>query len=56
MTTNKYWVFLEELRRSGKTNMFGATPYLQLEFGLSQKEANEILLNWMENYNPEDYE
>lgn len=55
-TENKYWIYLEKLRRSGATNMFGAAPYLQNEFGLSQREARAILSEWMTNYNPEDYE
>lgn len=55
-TTNKYWIYLENLRRSGVTNMFGATPYLQAEFVLSKQEAMAILSDWMKNYNPEDYE
>jgi len=25
----EYYVYLEELRQSGETNMFGATPYLR---------------------------
>ena len=53
---NVYWEFLENLRRSGETNMFGATPYLQAQFGLSHRDAMEILADWMNNYNPEDYE
>lgn len=56
MTDNKYWIYLEELRRSGIVNMFGAIPYLMAEFGLSNREAMEILLDWMKNYNPDDYE
>ena len=55
-TTNVYWVYLEKLRRSGVTNMFGAAPYLQAEFGLSKVEAREILSSWMNNYNRDDYE
>lgn len=50
------WVYLEKLRRSGVTNMFGATPYLMEEFGMSEKEATKALANWMKNYNPDDYE
>ena len=30
--------------------MYGATPFLVEEFGLSSQEANKILLSWMENY------
>ena len=55
-TTNRYWIFLEDLRRSGVTNMFGAVPYLMRAFdGLTEKKAKEILKDWMKNYNREDY-
>lgn len=54
-TTNVYWIYLEQLRRSGVTNMFGASPYLVEEFGLSRNEARTILTDWMNNYNPDDY-
>ena len=52
----KYWVFLENLRRSGETNMFSAAPYLAKEFGLAEKEANAILIDWMKHYNSKDYQ
>ena len=55
-TTNKYWIYLENLRRSGEINMFGARPYLEAAFGLSKQEAIKILADWMRNYNPDDYE
>ena len=55
-TTNEYWIYLENLRKSGVTNMFGATPYLMEEFDLDRKEASKILSDWMHNYNPDDYE
>ena len=55
-TTNKYWIYLENLRKSGVTNMFGATPYLMEEFDLDKKEATKILSDWMHNYNTDDYE
>lgn len=55
-TKNIYWIYLEWLRRTGVTNMFGASPYLQNEFGLNDKDAKQILLEWMNNYNSEDYE
>lgn len=50
----KHKVYLEKLRRSGATNMFGATPYLQSEFGLGKEEARSILSEWMSSYDPED--
>ena len=46
----EYYVYLEELRQSGETNMFGASPYLQSEFGLGRREAIKVLSNWRENY------
>ena len=55
-TTNKYWIYLENLRRSGITNMYGASPYLAAAFGLDEREARKILVDWMQNYNREDYE
>lgn len=55
MTDNKYWIFLENLRRSGETNMFGAAPYLEQAFGISEKESHKILAEWMNNYDPNDY-
>lgn len=47
-------IFLEQLRRSGTTNMFGATPYLEDEFDLPKATARHILCEWMESYNPTD--
>lgn len=55
-TTNKYWLFLEQLRRSGVTNMYGAVPYLVTAFDeLSYDKAKDILADWMRNYNRDDY-
>ena len=55
MTTNKYWIYLENLRRSGRTNMFGSASYLRDEFDLTDNEAVAIVSDWMEHYNPDDY-
>lgn len=46
----KYSDFLVALRDSGVTNMFGAAPYLQAEFGLDKREAREVLANWMRSF------
>ena len=45
-----YFAFLDELKESGVTNMFGAVPYLMDEFILDKDEALDILGKWMENY------
>lgn len=51
----QYWNYLETLRRSGITNMYGAIPYLMKEFKIEYSEAKDILRSWMQNYNPDDY-
>ena len=45
-----YYVYLEELRRSGRTNMWGAGEFLQVEMGMSRDLAKDVLLNWMKHY------
>lgn len=45
-----YYLYLEDLRCLGVINMYGATPYLQAEFGLTEEFARKILINWMHNY------
>lgn len=42
--------FLDELRNSGETNMFGARPYIVEMFNCSQDQATTLLSNWMKNY------
>lgn len=46
----EYYEYLEDLRQSGITNMFGAAPYLQDHYGLDRREAEVVLLSWMKNY------
>tara|TARA_R100000458_G_C8247999_1_gene225487 strand:+ start:305 stop:490 length:186 start_codon:yes stop_codon:yes gene_type:complete len=46
--------YLDDLRESGVTNMFGAGSYLQDEFGITKYDANRILMTWMENFGKED--
>lgn len=48
-----YMDYLYSLRRSGVTNMFGATPYLQNEFDLNKQTAKKVLVYWMENFDEE---
>jgi hypothetical protein len=46
----EYYEYLDLLRETGATNMFGAGPYLQEAFGLSRYEAKDVVLSWMESY------
>ena len=50
-SNDEYFAYLDDLRESGVTNMFGASPYLQEEFGLDRYEARDILLQWMQSFN-----
>ena len=45
-----YFEYLDELRISGVTNMYGAGAYLEKDFGLSKREARTILTKWMETF------
>lgn len=50
----KYFDYLERLRQSGETNMYGAAPYLQSEFPelrYDRNKAGEILLAWIRTFN-----
>jgi len=46
----EYFEYLDLLKESGETNMFGAANYLEDEFGLKKSEARQILLEWMKSY------
>lgn len=48
--TEEHKKFLEELRDSGVTNMYGAGSYLSEEFDLTDKEAGEYLIFWMKSF------
>lgn len=45
--------FLNRLRESGETNMFGASQPLAAMFDLRPREASKILLEWMSWVNEE---
>ena len=48
---NEHLEYLNELRESGETNMFGARPYLMREFpDLGGQEAGKILSYWMSTF------
>jgi hypothetical protein len=42
--------YLDELRESGATNMFGAGPYLASEFSMSRDNSHVVLKAWMNSY------
>lgn len=42
--------YLDVLRETGITNMYGAAPYLANAFGIDVKEARAILGDWMTSF------
>ena len=47
---NTVFDFLDELRESGKTNMFGAVPFIVERFNITKYDAQRHLIKWMENF------
>lgn len=49
--TNKHLVYLDKLRESGVTNMYGACPYLRKQFlSFNDNQARECLTYWMRTF------
>ncbi len=46
----EFYEFLDDLRESGETNMFGACPYLENEFGFDGRTARGLLKMWMATF------
>lgn len=50
IVTDDHLEYLDELRESGVTNMFGAGTYLIEEFGINRNDASTILSYWMQSF------
>ena len=48
---DEWMSYLNELRESGRTNMFGAGSFLVEEYGLKPRDAKKVVQYWMENFN-----
>ena len=48
--TKEHFEYLDDLRESSATNMFGAPRYLVEDFGLSKKDANAIFWEWANQF------
>ena len=51
---DEHLLFLDNLRETGATNMFGAAPYLSEIFDLGKAEARQILSYWMKTFGKEE--
>lgn len=48
--TEEMLSYLDELRDSGKVNMYGAAPHIEQKFTLTMTEAREALAYWIKTY------
>lgn len=51
-TLTKYFEYLDRLRESGATNMFGAGPWLERAFKLNREKSTPIVRDWMKTFDP----
>lgn len=45
---NRFHTFLRRLRAGGRSNMYGAIPYLMHAFELDRESAFRIVCEWMD--------
>jgi hypothetical protein len=50
---NRYNTFLKRLRAGGRSNMYGASPYLMQAFALDRAEAFRIVCEWVDQQQAE---
>ncbi len=49
-TQHEVNIFLDVVRSSGVTNMWGASSYIQDHFKVSKHDAKDFLLEWMNTF------
>ena len=49
-TQNEVNIFLDVVRSSGVTNMFGAGPYIEEHFNIHRRDAKVFLMEWMKTF------
>ena len=51
LSEDEVFGFLDELRKSGVTNMFGAVPFILERFpNIQRQEASQLLGKWMKTF------
>ncbi|HUF36740.1 MAG TPA: hypothetical protein VMN37_12370 [Gemmatimonadales bacterium] len=48
--TARYHTFLRRLRAGGRSNMYGAIPYLMDRFGLDRDTAFRVVCEWVDGH------
>jgi hypothetical protein len=44
----QFFGFLRRLRAGGRSNMYGAIPYLMNSFALDREKAFEVVCDWLD--------
>ena len=47
---DEHLIYLDELRESGVTNMWGAASFVAREFGLDRTDSKDVLKYWMDSF------
>lgn len=50
IVANKHLIYLDNLRESGETNMYGAGAYVERKFMINSKDADTIVGYWMKTF------
>ena len=50
MDKQEVFKYLDALRRSGITNMFGSPAYVRKVFGASNAESIKLVAEWMDSF------
>jgi hypothetical protein len=48
---NRFFRFLRRMKAGGRTNMYGAVPYLMNAFGLDRNAAFAVVCEWLDRQN-----
>lgn len=48
--SNEVFLYLEELKESGETNMYGAHQYVMEDFEVDKNMAIKLVKAWMDSY------
>lgn len=46
--SKRYFAFLRRLQAKGRSNMYGAVPYLMRAFGLEREQAFAVVCEWID--------
>jgi hypothetical protein len=50
VSDEEVFAYLDNLRQSGQTNMFGAGAYIERDFNLDKRKARDLLTKWMKSF------